>query len=338
MTTTFNSYATAVAAVNAQTNPATHARYRSLANGQSFADLDDYVSTTLPAVVLGDANAANGETSAGQGHLTLDQLAAVMAWKLMRGKYRATLMGLIRSNDPATVIDVTTRAVQHLRVRQEQSRECGSKDEVASLMAVVMELTAVRGVGPATATAIASFLDPDAPFMSDELLAAARIKAPKYSLAEYERVVAYLDAIRAGKQSHPAMSVDAGAGGDASTMSRRDMERAIWAHIVLKKQHASTEATSTAARPAKKPAKRTRSSTANVADDAPAAEDHGDDDQEPPARRAPPRRRAVVARSGARASPPSVAADPGLDGESAAAQGTARQLRPRRGASRPPGA
>ncbi|KAJ3355266.1 hypothetical protein GGF32_002095 [Allomyces javanicus] len=186
----------------------------SLANGQSFADLDEYVSTTLPAVVFGDAKSKN----VGQGHLTLDQLATVMAWKLMRGKYRATLMGLIRSNDSAAVIDVTTRAVQQIRVRREQSRECGSKDEVASLMAVVMELTAVRGVGPATATAIASFLDPDAPFMSDELMAAAGIKAPKYSFAEYERVVAYLDTIRAGEKSHPATSVDADAaidhGGD----------------------------------------------------------------------------------------------------------------------------
>ncbi|KNE65699.1 hypothetical protein AMAG_09681 [Allomyces macrogynus ATCC 38327] len=204
-TPAFDSYATAVAADREQTNPATHARYRSLAHGQSFSDLDKYVSTTLPAVVLGDSDANSG----GQGHLTLDQLATVMAWKLMRGKYCATLMGLIRSNDPATVIDVTKRAVQQIRARREQSHQRGFKDEMTRLLAVVKELTVVRGVGPATAAAIASFLDPDAPFMSDELLAAAGIKSPKYSFTEYERVVAYLDAIRAGEQSHPATSVDA---------------------------------------------------------------------------------------------------------------------------------
>ncbi|KAJ3374287.1 hypothetical protein GGF31_007807 [Allomyces arbusculus] len=337
MTTTFNSYTTAIAAVSTQTDAATHARYKSLANGQSFADLDDYVSTRLPAVVLGDADADND----GQGYLTLDQLATVMAWKLMRGKYRATLMGLIRSNSPTTVIDVTTRAVQKIRARQQAQFKSRSKDEVASLLAVVKELTALRGVGPATATAIASFLDPDAPFMSDELLAAAGIKAPKYSLAEYERVVTYLDAICAGERSHPATSVDgAGAGGDVVTMSRREMERAIWAHAVLKKQQSTEEATSSAARPEKKAAKRTRASTTSVADDAPAVEDHVDDIQELPARRAPQRRRAAAMRSASRTSPPSPPpAEGAMHVETiATGEGTMRRLRPRRGAPRSPGA
>ena len=79
-----------------------------------------------------------------------------MIWKLRRGMFRPTLMGLIKRNDNKIVVDVTKSAF-----------EAADKDTSDSLDI----LCKLQGVGPATASAILSvYLPLEVPFMSDEAM------------------------------------------------------------------------------------------------------------------------------------------------------------------------
>jgi hypothetical protein len=108
--------------------------------------------------------------------MSLAQLEKTMEWKLTRGQYRPTLLALIRQNSDAAV--------------KAASRTAFAAETPAAFVKALCEL---RGVGPATASALGTVLRPsEMGFFSDEAFAAVMKTPPKYSFAEFCR---YNDAI-----------------------------------------------------------------------------------------------------------------------------------------------
>ena len=111
---------------------------------QTFVEDDNWRENELPKII---------ET---QKHMTLKQLERLMIWKLRRGMFRPTLMGLIRRNDNKVVIDITKSAFEAARLDTGEGLDT---------------LCKLQGVGPATASAIlAVYLPSEVPFMSDEAM------------------------------------------------------------------------------------------------------------------------------------------------------------------------
>ena len=129
---------------------------KSLKNSQlklsknSFVDDDKWKEESLPKLIVS------------KEVITLPQLERLMVWKLRRGQFRPTLMGLIRRNSPNNVEDVTNKAITLV---------LESTDNVTEAFKV---LEVLHGVGPATASLILSVILPgEVPFMSDEAMDAS---------------------------------------------------------------------------------------------------------------------------------------------------------------------
>ena len=106
-----------------------------------------------------------------QEHMNLNQLERLMKWKLRRGMFRPTLMGLIKRNENKSVVDVTKSGFQAARL------------DVCEGLDILCKL---QGVGPATASAILSvYLPMEVPFMSDEAMDAALGLPRLYTKAQF---------------------------------------------------------------------------------------------------------------------------------------------------------
>lgn len=135
-------------------------------------------------------------------HVTLDELARMAEWKMLRGVWRARNLALIRGNDPALVIETSTAA---LAARPHPT-------------APIKLLSELEGVGPATASGVVSAASPEIYPFFDELVGAQvpRLGTVTFTLGYYAK---YADALRAravalGKGWTPVM-----------------VERALWAHV-----------------------------------------------------------------------------------------------------------
>ncbi|PWY98717.1 hypothetical protein BCV70DRAFT_138840, partial [Testicularia cyperi] len=111
-----------------------------------------------------------------------DGLVRLMTWKLSREKQRPTLMSLIRSNSVSDVVQTVAGARAHLLTALASAAVSGSThldlhdakavQESKRIAVETMKLlTALRGVGPATSSAIVASWYPHAFFLSDELAA-----------------------------------------------------------------------------------------------------------------------------------------------------------------------
>ncbi|XP_023642209.1 uncharacterized protein LOC17891074 isoform X2 [Capsella rubella] len=88
-------------------------------------------------------------------YLTTSELCQLMKWKLTRGKWRPRLLDFVSSLDDSVVKSASEKAFKSL----------------PDISKAVKELTVLKGVGPATASAVLAAYAPDiAPFMSDEEL------------------------------------------------------------------------------------------------------------------------------------------------------------------------
>jgi len=103
--------------------------------------------------------------------ITKEELIKLMTWKLSRGKFRPALPSLIASNSEESVEEASKNAFQSL----------------PNLSKAIKELSVLRGVGPATASAILAAGSPDqAPFMADESVTSIpSITVLKYDLNCY---------------------------------------------------------------------------------------------------------------------------------------------------------
>ena len=164
---------------------------------KELVSLDHWVRCVYPTEVLS------------RGHLTLSDLVKIMQWKLLRGKDRPMLQNLIRQNTELNVNKV--------------SRDCltllakGPTSETWDACIVLM--TSLRGVGPATASAILAPLDGTGaiPFMADEVLEACTKTKRTYTIAYYRAMKAGIDA-KASALNH--------------VLSPAELSDCLWAHAI----------------------------------------------------------------------------------------------------------
>lgn len=134
-------------------------------------------------------------------HITTPELSKLMEWKLSRGKWRPRLLDFVSSLDEDTVISASQKAFKSL----------------PDVSKAISELTTLKGVGPATASAVLAAYAPDiAPFMSDEAMVAALGNSKEYTLKQY---LVFVDKLQAKAQE---LSQE----GEVFTPS--DVERALW--------------------------------------------------------------------------------------------------------------
>lgn len=114
-------------------------------NKPNLISLDDYYRKELPSLI----HQRNPNP-----HINTTELSKLVRWKLTRGKWRPRLLDFVSSLDDSSVISASEKAFKSL----------------PDLTKAVSELTVLKGVGPATASAVLAAYAPDvAPFMSDEV-------------------------------------------------------------------------------------------------------------------------------------------------------------------------
>mmetsp|Transcript_55555 Transcript_55555/g.130115 ORF Transcript_55555/g.130115 Transcript_55555/m.130115 type:complete len:260 (+) Transcript_55555:302-1081(+) len=110
-----------------------------------------------------------------RGCLSKEELAIVMNWKITRGTFRPLMNQLLANTEKLAVVS-TKLAVSRLQ-------EKGSAEQ--KIKGAIEALCQLRGIGPATATAILCCHAPKLiPFMSDEALEGAGLER-KYTLGCY---------------------------------------------------------------------------------------------------------------------------------------------------------
>jgi hypothetical protein len=157
-----------------------------------LAELDRWYREELPGTVAGRAPA----------HVTLPELARLTEWKMSRGVWRAPNLALVRGNDPAAVVETST----------------GALAKVPHPTAPVAALATLRGVGPATASAVLAAYAPHRYPFFDELVAGQvpALGAIAWTLGYYARYAAAL-----GERAERL--------GDGWTPEA--VGRALWAHV-----------------------------------------------------------------------------------------------------------
>jgi hypothetical protein len=147
-------------------------RYDHVVDRQGVArlpELDRWSRQELPGVIAGR----------GSPHVTLPELVRLTEWKMARGVWRAPNLVLVRSNPAAQVVSTSTAALAM----------------APHPTAPIAALAKLKGVGPATASAVASAFLPSAYPFFDELVAAQvpGLGTVAWTLAYYAR---YADALR----------------------------------------------------------------------------------------------------------------------------------------------
>ncbi|KAG0335958.1 hypothetical protein BG000_007075 [Podila horticola] len=182
----------------------------------TLAGLDEWYQNTLPAILA---------TRKPQS-IDSSELCKLMSWKLKRGKFRPNLAKLAASNADSAVKAASQKAFALITS--------------SSLKAALAEMSSLKGVGPATASAILCAAAPDKiPFMADETMASVPGLGPIAYTAGYylkfaEKVV---DKAAALKRK------------GAKTSSPHLVEKALWTEYMLDKYNVEKKNSSSSSSP-----------------------------------------------------------------------------------------
>lgn len=172
---------------------------------------------------LGDAIRARDPN-----RLTAPELVRVVEWKLARGKFRPNLVKFARAHTEATAGKATSEALKRFGSSSNGDDRNENKNGLAACLA---PLCALKGIGPATASAVLAAATPLIPMMSDELIAVALPNATSSQMYSMQRLQALVDKTRA-----KAKRVG---------MTPREVERAIFAEAARTKKPKTAAAKTT---------------------------------------------------------------------------------------------
>ena len=174
------------------------ARATGVANDAAFYGLDMPARSASPP---GGAHPIAGLTPA--------DVVTTVTWKLARGTWRPRLLGFAEALTAGQVGEAAAGAAQALGGATARATAPPSKQALSAAIAALSEL---KGIGPATATALLAAADPSIPFLSDEASAVV-VGNRDYSAASALALTLALRA-RAAELGPP--------------WTARDVERALW--------------------------------------------------------------------------------------------------------------
>ncbi|KAM0791705.1 hypothetical protein ACM66B_003977 [Microbotryomycetes sp. NB124-2] len=200
----------------AQYNKALELRANETKRSQHLNELDQWYNTTLK------------NTIEGRAELGSHDLIELMKWKLARGKWRPRLEQLVASNSDSLIRSTTSKAISLVSHSSSSSADKSSQPSISNTSEAIKELSKLKGVGPATASAVLALVQPTwLPFMSDELMNALFGKDVKleYTVKAYEKLVKDVQT-----------KFKSGEGWTAN-----ELEKACWARDVLERNGQAEE-------------------------------------------------------------------------------------------------
>ncbi|KAI9637918.1 uncharacterized protein MKK02DRAFT_42297 [Dioszegia hungarica] len=117
-----------------------------------LAELDEQRFSSTPAAIT--SRSSNGD----RPHMTKDEFVSLVEWKLKHGTFRPALLGMAKQHPPELVVSTTSEAFALL-----------FQTEGGGTIKALKVLTALRGIGPATASLFLSCVNCHVPFFSDEM-------------------------------------------------------------------------------------------------------------------------------------------------------------------------
>jgi hypothetical protein len=115
-----------------------------------------------------------------EGKLSNADVVRLVEWKVgKRGKFRPNLLKYAKQLTLEAVEDASSQTFKVLSKYVE-----GSEVPTSALKEALAPLTKLRGIGPATASAVLSAAHPSIPFMSDEAMAVVIKGKPRYDINE----------------------------------------------------------------------------------------------------------------------------------------------------------
>ncbi|KAL3876088.1 hypothetical protein ACJMK2_033969 [Sinanodonta woodiana] len=137
---------------------------------KGLLDLDKWYQSELPEIIQARS----------EKYITKDELCKLMKWKLTRGKFRPRLTELVQTNTDSEVEEASKKSFKKL----------------PNLDKAINDLTVLKAIGPATASAVLAAGAPEhAAFMADEsMMALPGLQPISYNLKFY---LMYMDQVKA---------------------------------------------------------------------------------------------------------------------------------------------
>ncbi|CAL8469581.1 g9122 [Coccomyxa elongata] len=152
-----------------------------------------------------------------------EEIVTIVEWKLKREKWRPKLLDYAKSLKEDDVQQISEEAFNKASKISEKANASADLDG-EPLRDALQSLTQLKGVGPATASAILTACCRDVPFMSDEAMAAALTGPKVYTAARY------LEFARALRLKADRLTDKLG-----RRFSAQDVERALWSEALAQK-------------------------------------------------------------------------------------------------------
>ena len=159
-----------------------HTRMAAL-NNPELEKLDRWFHDKLPGLIAART----------PKHMSSEELVMLVDWKMTRGKRRPNLLKWAQEHKPETVLKATSAAIAVLTA-------AGTKKGIVAIENIpsaLKPLVDLKGVGPATASAVLAAADDSLPWMSDDIIAVAAPTASSKDAYSEQRYLAVVDAVRA---------------------------------------------------------------------------------------------------------------------------------------------
>ncbi|KAK6537819.1 hypothetical protein TWF694_010722 [Orbilia ellipsospora] len=141
----------------------------------------------------GQQGGSKGKAKSDEKTLDSSTIMEIVNWKLKRGQFRPTILPLVASNSTKELESIVNKALSMPPPEQVTGQEAAEEDgdALVQVSAMIKHLTKLKGIGPATATAVLSTMFSDTiPMFSDEAFRWVMMDGSKSS-GGWNRKIAY---------------------------------------------------------------------------------------------------------------------------------------------------